>query len=493
MNIFSRHKLRKKQLVIAVGVPCELKTFQEIQKKNSDFLKSLQNNYTVNDFFNMWVQYQETANELSSLLSFLKKKGAKIIFPNTKEQISELFDYENVIIFSHLSKNIYAFEFMGEYIGIEDFIHAIPHDYAGTIDLSSCYSTSFQLNIKTHSPSATIIAVGGLTSIRLRCTIIKQTIKLLLANRNMAYMESLAIIVRRIYKAKGENVDKRNDAYLGCNDSFYPIDNSAIHNAESHFVNTCVYAPSEVNKNDWMLVQVFVYSDNERELVKQKAIKVDEDTSLRQYSPIDFPLKSGDKVTVLFDIEGKEDSGFKIETVWKDHFLSFQFPFYVPINYQPLSIIGKVTIIVNNFPMGRMLFKTRVVTSLPSNALAENINKPLKKFFVSYSHKDGDTVRTLVEGLRIAQADYFYDRHTLQGGDIFHSIIEKWIESSDVFVLCWSKNAEESEEVKKEIEIALRVVERENSILHIYPLSIKPETRLPINMKDVYNFAVLKP
>ena len=100
-------------------------------------------------------------------------------------------------------------------------------------------------------------------------------------------------------------------------------------------------------------------------------------------------------------------------------------------------------------------------------------------------------VRGIAEGCRMLGKDYFFDRHSLQAGDIFKDKILNNIDRADLFVLCWSKNAAESEWVKIEREYALQLIREGKSSLSIYPLCLRPEAPLPIDMSDKYNFGTL--
>jgi len=86
----------------------------------------------------------------------------------------------------------------------------------------------------------------------------------------------------------------------------------------------------------------------------------------------------------------------------------------------------------------------------------------------------------------------------------FHTVVQwfnssnpfsaaNYINSADLFILCWSENAAKSAYVEKERNQALdraypKVKPIEKAPLFIYPLSIKPRTELPEDMKSVYNF-----
>jgi hypothetical protein len=88
--------------------------------------------------------------------------------------------------------------------------------------------------------------------------------------------------------------------------------------------------------------------------------------------------------------------------------------------------------------------------------------------------------------------DYFYDRHKLEGGDVYEEKIMGYIDSADLFILCWSDNAAKSEYVAKEIKRAMQRAypqqSMKNASLKIYPISIEPRSAPPKNMAGIYNF-----
>ena len=93
----------------------------------------------------------------------------------------------------------------------------------------------------------------------------------------------------------------------------------------------------------------------------------------------------------------------------------------------------------------------------------------------------------------MTNTDYFFDRHYLQTGDIYPQKIQDYINSADLFVLCWSENASKSEYVEKERKQALerafpKVKPQQAAKLSIYPMSIEPGVELPADMKEYYHF-----
>ena len=76
--------------------------------------------------------------------------------------------------------------------------------------------------------------------------------------------------------------------------------------------------------------------------------------------------------------------------------------------------------------------------------------------------------------------------------DLSHIEILEYIDNADLFVLCWSKNAADSEYVSREVERALQhaypQVCKENATIKIYPLNIEPYADLPDNILKVYHY-----
>ena len=143
------------------------------------------------------------------------------------------------------------------------------------------------------------------------------------------------------------------------------------------------------------------------------------------------------------------------------------------------------------YQLDKMMFKTNIVQS-PNKLFAENFCKSFHKIFISYSHKDESHVKFIAEGYKAAGIDYFFDRHYLKAGDIYPLKIKQYIDTADLFILCWSKNAADSDYIKLERSQALShaspQVNNEEATITIYPISIEPRTAYPQDMSSKYEF-----
>jgi hypothetical protein len=78
-----------------------------------------------------------------------------------------------------------------------------------------------------------------------------------------------------------------------------------------------------------------------------------------------------------------------------------------------------------------------------------------KRVFLSYSSKDRETVSQIATAYQMAGVEHFWDRASLKSGEEWHPRLRREIDRADLFHLCWSKAAADSEWVRKEAEHAL--------------------------------------
>lgn len=253
--------------------------------------------------------------------------------------------------------------------------------------------------------------------------------------------------------------------------------------------NSAVFAPAEIDRGDEMFVQVYIYKDEETNQVIKDSKMCDENTTQRAYTPLNFPIKKGDKITVKLRVY--DDIGFNEEyikrTIWQDKFTKCGF--FVKTTNISSKVMGDVIISVNGLELGQMSFFSRIV-SHPDKGISSNIvSKLYRSVFISYSHKDDNTVKVITDAYKsLGIVDYFYDRHSLLPGEIFEDRIFEFIDKCDLFVLCWSKNAEKSNWVKIERDRAFELALKKPPHLRMYPINISPYASPPPEMAEIMHF-----
>lgn len=292
-----------------------------------------------------------------------------------------------------------------------------------------------------------------------------------------------------IYYTATKRISTWNWLKFGC--SYQTVYNVEKKIAKKIF--SSVYAPAEASRGDFMMVQVYLYKAEEQEKVAAKAKEVDPDAVRKNFTPLDVPVKTGDKVTAHLQMSGKglelDETG--IDMIWQDHYTDCQFSVYVPEDYKPQSVVGTVTLSVNGAPAGRMMFKSKIVDT-PRSLYAEIVSHKFNKIFISYSHLDEDKVKFIHQAYEALNVDHFFDRAYLKPGDVYPEKIKNYIASADLFILCWSENAKNSDYVHLEIEDAMKRaypgIDMDKATLAIHPLDIDPHAELPEEMNKVYNF-----
>lgn len=254
--------------------------------------------------------------------------------------------------------------------------------------------------------------------------------------------------------------------------------------------NSTVFAPAEIGEGEDMMVQVYVYKNEETyQVVKDSQIS-DNEATQRSYIPLNFPINAGDKITIKLDMHGLLIDGVNIkEIIWQNKFSKSSFFVHIPLKYNRTKVMGDVYISVNGLELGQMSFYSEINRIRDLTISTEVDCKLYRKVFISYSHKDNDTVKAIAEAYRaLGLVEYFYDRHSLAPGELFEKKIFEFIDSSDLFILCWSKNAEKSEWVKKERQRAFYAAIDSPPRLRLYPINISPYAPPPPDMTSKFHF-----
>lgn len=258
-------------------------------------------------------------------------------------------------------------------------------------------------------------------------------------------------------------------------------------------VYSSIFAPAEVKRKSHLQVQVYLHLYEESEKVKSLAKESDKNAERRDYIPLSLKLKKGDKVDVEFNVYGETRlMSDRKSIIWRGSFTKCSFDYIVPSNIDVEELSCVALLSVNGVPIGEMRFITKVIET-PRQLNPEIIAHKYSKVFISYSHLDESKVKFLHEGLELGSVPHFFDRKYLKAGDVFPQVIQDYINSADLFILCWSENASKSEYVQKErlqaLKRAFPQVQPENAAkLRIYPMNIEPRAELPSDMKNYYHF-----
>lgn len=260
-------------------------------------------------------------------------------------------------------------------------------------------------------------------------------------------------------------------------------------------VYSSIFAPAEVKRKSHLQVQVYLHLYEESEKVKSLAKESDKNAERRDYIPLSLKLKKGDKVDVEFNVYGETRLASECKSIiWQGSFAKCTFDYFVPKDIDVEELSCEANLFVNGAMIGDMRFLTQIV-EVPRNLNPEILSHRFNRIFISYAHQDAQQIKLLALAYKAQGVDYFYDRDSLAPGDVYEEKIFDYIDSSDLFVLCWSKNAAVSDYVAKEKGRALLraypQLSQRDATIKICPISIEPRADLPSDMKEVYNFEVI--
>ena len=260
-------------------------------------------------------------------------------------------------------------------------------------------------------------------------------------------------------------------------------------------VYSSLFAPAEVKRKSHLQVQVYLHLYEESEKVKSLAKESDKNAERRDYTPLSLKLKKGDKIDVEFNVYGETRlMSARKSIIWQGSLTKCSFNYFVPKDIDVDELSCEANLFVNGVMIGEMRFLTQIV-EVPRKLNPEILSHRFNRIFISYAHQDAQQIKLLALAYKAQGVDYFYDRDSLAPGDVYEEKIFDYIDSSDLFVLCWSKNAAASDYVAKEKGRALLraypQLSKRDATLKICPISIEPRADLPSDMKEVYNFEVI--
>jgi len=473
------------------------------------------------------VEFEECNEYVSECVNRLRERGVDVCESIHREDLATINQYSIVIIVAHHDTDEDALILSDGKLPIGDFVSSVPEDFSGELDFSSCYSDMVKDAIKKRCPHCHIQTSDNLTALPIRLMAYPYVIDIINEDQSIEYHDAYIKVLNMMLEAAPEAVPgseeeekelvklgKKRSSVGGVCDSaiggvFFggltdvigsrcvggTVDKKDKHNASQKFceVYGSIFAPAEIKRKSHMIVQVYLHLFEETEKVKALAQEAQKDAERRDYIPLQSKLKNGDKVDLLLNIYGETLlMSEKKSLIWQGVFTKCSFDYFVPknIDVEELSCMSLLT--VNEIPIGEMRFVTKIVDA-PKQLNPEIIARKFSKVFISYSHQDESKVKFLHKGLELGGVPHFFDRKYLKAGDVFPQVIKDYINTADLFILCWSENASKSEYVKKERLQAMerafpQVKPQQVAKLSIYPMSIEPRAELPIDMKENYHF-----
>jgi hypothetical protein len=224
--------------------------------------------------------------------------------------------------------------------------------------------------------------------------------------------------------------------------------------APSAPADATAFAPKKLRRGTPELVRIVVHQPKDLNAVIKAAKKLDPRTDA---APQGMPLGDvalGASIGVSLEVRGAACDGAVQRRSWQGEPIDFNFSAEADEGVKQVVFLARV--FINDAQIGVLAFTRNVTGPNKKPHDGDRVRlKRHKRVFLSYSSKDRETVAAIATAYASAGVEHFWDRASLKSGEEWHPRLRREIDRADLFHVCWSKNAAESEWVKKETEHAI--------------------------------------
>jgi hypothetical protein len=224
--------------------------------------------------------------------------------------------------------------------------------------------------------------------------------------------------------------------------------------APSAPADATAFAPKKLRRGTPELVRIVVHQPKQLNDVIKAARKVDARAEPAPQGMSIGDVALGAEVGVSLDVRGASCDGALQRRIWAGEPIDFNFSVEAEDDVKQAVFLARV--FIGEAQIGVLAF-TRGVSG-PAKKAASPSDARLKRHkrvFLSYSSADRETVSVIATAYEMAGVEHFWDRTSLKSGEEWTPRLRREIDRADLFHLCWSKAAAQSEWVEKEAEHAL--------------------------------------
>jgi hypothetical protein len=168
------------------------------------------------------------------------------------------------------------------------------------------------------------------------------------------------------------------------------------------------------------------------------------------------------EITVVPELSGCRVNPRQASFLWLEDWHTAEFRFQPTVELEgsgPHAAEGRIAFYVGPILVGEVMVSLQLLPPGKTTILAQQprmMTVPgYEAVFVSYSHQDTGIVEELEKAYTVLGMQYLRDIKILRSGEKWNAALLEKIQEADVFQLCWSKAAKNSEYVTKEWHHAL--------------------------------------
>ncbi|MGE0597743.1 MAG: toll/interleukin-1 receptor domain-containing protein, partial [Hyphomonadaceae bacterium] len=237
---------------------------------------------------------------------------------------------------------------------------------------------------------------------------------------------------------------------------------STTQHAASAPADATAFAPKKLRRGTPELVRIVIHQPKDLKAVIKAAKQIDPRTAPAPQGMGVGDVAFGAKIGVALEVRGAQCDGDLQRRTWTGEPIDYSYSIEADADVKQVVILARV--FIDDAQIGVLAFTRPVMKARekPASAGDSARLKRHKRVFLSYSSKDRETVAMIATAYQMAGVQHFWDRASLKSGEEWSPRLRREIERSDLFHLCWSKAAAQSEWVAKETEYALTRRRRAN-------------------------------
>lgn len=257
------------------------------------------------------------------------------------------------------------------------------------------------------------------------------------------------------------------------------------------------FAPAKLRRGTPELVRIVIHQPKDLHDVIKAARKLDPRTepAPQGMNVGDIPL--GSSIGISLEVKGAACDGALQRRVWQGEPIDFSYAVEADADVKQVVFLARV--FVDDAQIGVLAFMRKATgpAKKPASPGDRVRLKRHKRVFISYSSKDRETVAAIATAYQAAGVEHFFDRTSLKSGEEWSPRLRREIDRADLFHLCWSRQAAESEWVAKEAEHALTRRRKAGKpeitvqMLDGPPWAKHPDTLDAINFDDFVRAAIV--
>ncbi|MBQ3363738.1 MAG: hypothetical protein IJG42_07315 [Muribaculaceae bacterium] len=288
--------------------------------------------------------------------------GADVVESINAKTLSQIINYDVVIVIAHHDISNNNLELADGPLSLEDFVAALPPDFNGVLDFSSCYSAIVFDEIKDRCPNCLVMTptdeVGLLLNLVLYPTIIKR-----LTNK---HRDSYIKIYNKVFKKA-----KRMHSFH--TDGEIPMQPSQ----KLGTGKSSILVPDQVRKTKPFQIIIKLRKDKESDMLSFNTLLLDSNNNLQEGTTT-VPIKTGDTISMQLDFISPDrdliqlhDGNSRFDCVWQGEECTTAFQASVDRSFKQLFFVGRLIISINSGAIGEGMFMTKVPKE--SNSSTRNI------------------------------------------------------------------------------------------------------------------------